>query len=229
MTRFFLGLCVLVFAVCIASDRALPLFRDSFALSTMLRFGAIAGTLGAAQPWRYLAAVFVHFNVMHLAMNGWTLSVVARSAERELGRARFAILFVLSGILGFVASDLWFGGVSPQTAGASGAVFGVFGALIGIAYARRDPNWKQILIQNLVWIAILSLMGNVNNAAHAGGLVTGAVLGFLFNREPRGLKLNTLFGIAAGVLLALCVASVALSAASPVWRLVRGQEQSLQQ
>ena len=229
MTRFFLGLCLLVFAMCFASERHLPLFRDQFALSTTLRFGAIVGTLGSAQPWRYLAAVFIHFNVLHLAMNGWTLSLVGRSLERELGKARFVILFVLSGVLGFVVSDQWYGGISPPTAGASGAIFGVFGALIGIAYARKDPNWKQILIQNLVWIAIISLMGNVNNAAHAGGLVTGAVLGFLFSREPHKLKLDVPFGVVAGVLLALCVGSVALSSASPIWRLVQSQERSQEQ
>ena len=159
-------------------------------------------------------------------MNGWVFSRVGGDAERALGKARFTILFVLSGVLGFLVSTAWYNGISPPTAGASGAIFGVFGCMIGVAYARRDPNWKQILVQNLVWLAILAFMSSVNNAAHAGGLATGALLGFLFTKESRKLKLDLPFGVFAGALLVLSVASVALSAASPIWRVVRAQEMS---
>jgi rhomboid protease GluP len=226
ITRIFLGLCLLVFALCIISDHRLPLYSDQFSMSTTLRFGALLGTLGTAQPWRYVSAVFVHYNVVHLAMNGWVFSRVGVEAEREVGKARFTILFVLSGALGFVVSTLWYNGISPPTAGASGAIFGVFGCVLGAAYARRDPNWKQILVQNLVWLVILAFMSSVNNAAHAGGLVTGTLLGFLFTKESRKLKLDPALGLIAGLLLALSVASIVLSAASPIWRVVRAQEMS---
>jgi len=225
MTRLFVGLCIAVFALCFASEHRLPLWgAQTFAVSTVLRFGGIAGTLAAAQPWRYFSAVFVHFNLLHVGMNCFVLVAVGAAAERELGKARFVLLFVLTGALGFVASDLWAGGVSSPTAGASGAVFGVFGSVIGSAYARRDPNWKQVLVQNLVWIVVLGFMGSVNNAAHVGGLVAGALLGFLFNKEPRKLNLDAAFAVVAAVLVVVSVASVALSAASPIWRLVKNQE-----
>jgi rhomboid protease GluP len=229
ITRLLLGMNLLVFALCIASDRALPLWgTQSFSMSTMLRFGELYGSLGREQPWRCLAAVFVHYNVLHVGMNMWAFFRVGADNERELGKARFLILFVLSGLVGFLVSDQWFGGMSPPTAGASGAVFGVFGALIGVAYARKDPNWKQILVQNLVWLAILAFMSSVNNAAHAGGLATGALLGFLFSKEPRKLALDGVFGVIAGLLLAACVASIGLCVASPLWRMVRAQEESRQ-
>jgi rhomboid protease GluP len=230
MTRLFVGLCIAVFALCVASEHQLPFGgKQFFQLSTVLRFGGIAGTLGQAQPWRYFSAVFVHFNLLHVGMNCFVTSVVGRSAERELGKARFVLLFVLSGALGFVASDLWAGGISSPTAGASGAVFGLFGSVIGIAYARRDPNWKQALLQNVLWILVLGVLGNVdgggvNNAAHVGGLIVGAVLGFLFNKEPRKVNLDAAFAVVAAVLVVVSLASVALSAASPIWRLVRSQE-----
>ena len=227
MTRLFVGLCIAVFALCFASEHRLPMWgQQYFALSTVLRFGGIAGTLAQAQPWRYFSAIFVHFNLLHAGMNCFVLVAVGATAERELGKARFVLLFLLTGALGFVASDLWAGGMSSPTAGASGAVFGVFGSVIGIAYARRDPNWKQVLLQNVVWIVVLSFMGSVNNAAHVGGLVVGALLGFLFNREPRKLNLDTAFAVVAAILVVLSLASVALSAASPIWRLVKGQESS---
>jgi rhomboid protease GluP len=225
MTRLFVGLCLVVFALCFASEHHLPMWgRQSFALSTVLRFGGIAGSLAQMQPWRYVSAVFVHFNLLHLGMNCWVLVAIGATAERELGKARFVLLFVLSGALGFVASDLW--GLSGPTAGASGAVFGLFGATVGIAYARRDPNWKQILVQNLIWVVVLGMMGSVNNAAHLGGLLVGALLGFLFNKEPRKLNLDATFGVVAVLLVGLSLASVVLSAASPIWRLVKTQEQS---
>ena len=229
MTRLFVGLCLAVFALCFASEHRLPLWgTQAFALSTILRFGGIAGTLAQAQPWRYLSAVFVHFNLLHVGMNCFVLVAVGATAERELGKARFVLLFVLTGVLGFVASDVWAGGISGPTAGASGAVFGLFGSVIGIAFARRDPNWKQVLLQNVIWIVVLSFMGSVNNAAHVGGLIAGALLGFSFNKEPRKLNLDAAFAIIAGVLVVLSLASVALSAVSPIWRLVRGQEMSRQ-
>jgi membrane associated rhomboid family serine protease len=227
MTRLFVGSCIAVFALCFASEHRLPLWgQQAFALSTVLRFGGIAGTLAQAQPWRYFSAVFVHFNLLHVGMNCFVLASVGAAAERELGKARFVLLFVLTGALGFVASDLWAGGISAPTAGASGAVFGLFGAVIGSAYARRDPNWKQILVQNLVWVVVLGFMGSVNNAAHLGGLAVGSLLGFLFNKEPRKLNLDAAFAVVAAVLVAFSVASVVLSAASPIWRLVKSQESS---
>ncbi|MEO8900898.1 MAG: rhomboid family intramembrane serine protease [Polyangiaceae bacterium] len=226
MTRAFLGGCLLVFALCVMSDHQLPIFSGQFRTSTTLRFGALFGSLGAAQPWRYLSAVFVHYNVLHVGMNCWVLSSVGATVERELGKARFVVLFVLAGVLGFLVSNLWYGGIDPPTAGASGAIFGLFGSLVGIAYARKDPAWKQTLVQNLVWVAILAFMSQVNNAAHVGGLLTGALLGILFSKEPRKLRLDLPFGLLAGLLLALSLASVVLSAVSPVWRIVRVQENS---
>lgn len=225
VTRLLLGLCLAVFALCFAVDRRLPLgLSDSFSVSTAVRFGAIVSDLATFQPWRYLAAVFVHFSVLHLAMNGWTLSAIARGAEREFGSARFAVLFVVSGMLGFVVSNVWYGGMSPPTAGASGAIFGVFGALVGLAYARRDPNWKQGLLQNLIWLVILSLVGSVNNAAHAGGLVSGTLLGYAFSKESPRLKLDRPLAGLAALLLVLSLLSVVLCAVWPNFQVVRAQE-----
>jgi membrane associated rhomboid family serine protease len=225
ITRALLGLCVLVCALCVASDRKLPIWiSDQFSLSTAVRFGGLLGPLGRLEPWRYLAAVFVHANVLHIAMNGWALTSVGPAAERQFGSARFVVLFMLSGILGFVASDQWYGGSGPPTVGASGAIFGAFGSVIGVAYARRDPNRKQILIQNVVNLAILGLVFPVNNAAHVGGLVSGALLGFLFSKEKRELKLGGLFVGLAVVLFVLAPVSIVLSNASPIWRTLRVQE-----
>jgi rhomboid protease GluP len=225
VTRVLIGLCVLVFALSIASDHKLPIWpSDQFSVSTVIRFGALFRGSLELEPWRLLAAVFVHFNILHIVMNGWSLTSIGPAAEREFGSARFAVLFVLCGVLGFVASEQWYGMNPHLTAGASGAVFGTFGSVIGVAYARRDPNWKQILIQNVVSLAILGLAFPVNNAAHVGGLVSGALLGFAFSKERRSVWLGWLFVALAVISIALSPLSVALSNASPIWREVRAEE-----
>jgi len=233
LTRLFVGLCIAVFALCFASEHRLPMWgAQQFALSTVLRFGGLVNQLGMAQPWRYFSAIFVHFNLLHLGMNCFVLTSVGAVAERELGKARFVLLFLVTGALGFVASDLWYASQHSlfiiPTAGASGAVFGLFGSVIGVAYARRDPNWKQVLFQNVIWIVLLSFMGSINNAAHVGGLVVGALMGFLFNREPRKLNLDRALGVLATVLVLVSLAGIALSAASPIWRMLRTDEMSRQ-
>lgn len=226
MTKIVFGLCVAVFGLCIASDhdlRNLPLFSGSFRMSTMVRFGVLLRDLGDIEPWRYVSAVFLHFSVLHLGMNSLAGVRVGAMVEHQLGRARFVVLFVLSGAFGFLVSHWWAPGA--YTAGASGAVFGLFGCAIGVAYAQRDPNWKQVLVENLVWVVILGLINSgVNNAAHAGGLAAGALLGFLFTKESRKLRLDLPFGVLAGILLVVSVASIVLSAVSPYWRVIRDAE-----
>ncbi len=232
VTKLLLGLCVVVAALSVASDRRIPIIDTrggsigmaSFSGSTLLRFGLLYRDLVQIEPWRYLAAVFVHFNVLHLLMNGWSLVAVGPSAERHFGRARFLILYLASGVLGFVASQWWYGD-AMNTAGASGAVFGAFASVVGVAYARRDPNWKALLVQNGVNLAIIALMFPVNNSAHLVGALTGGLLGYGFSKEPRKLKLDVPFGILAVLLVIATIASIVLSAASPVWRVVRGYEQ----
>jgi len=223
LTRLFVGACLVVFALCFASEHRLPLFQDQFALSTTLRFGGVWFALAQSQPWRYFSAIFVHANLAHVAFNCFFLVSIGSSAEREFGKARFALLFILSGALGFVASGTFGGSMGSQ--GSSGAVFGLFGAVVGAAYARHDPNWKDLLARNVVWILIISLLSSrVDNAAHFGGLLSGAAIAYLFGKEPRKPNLTGAFGVLAVLLVTVSLAGVALSAASPIWRMVKAQE-----
>ena len=228
MTRLLLGMCLVMFALCVATDRDLPIWSGGFRISTIVRFGGLIAWFGRNEPWRCLSAVFLHFSVLHIGMNLWSLSSIGPSCERHFGRARFVILFTVSGLLGFVASEWWYDGHSPPTVGASGAIFGTIGSVIGVAWARRDPNWKQILVQNGVNMLIIGIAFSANNAAHVGGFAAGALLGFGFSKETRRLKLDIPFGILAAVLLVASLASVGLSWRSPLGRAVQAQE-SLQE
>jgi rhomboid protease GluP len=225
VTRLFLGICLAVFALCAASEHQIPpLISGGFRASTLLRFGAEGPSFGREEPWRYLAAVFVHANTLHIVMNGVSLASLGGPVERDFGPARFALLFVLSGFLGFVASDLWYGAEVPFTVGASGAIFGVLGGAIGERLLRRDPAWKDMMLRGVVYALILAFipMMSVNTAAHIGGLISGFALGFLLNRLGRRAN-STLAVLAVAGVLATFV-SLWLSNRSVLWRIERAAE-----
>ena len=196
-----------------------------FHVSTLLRFGAMGLGTEAAEPWRLLSAVFVHMSILHVGMNLWMFTDLGGRLERELGGARAALIFLLAGVLGFVASELWYAPLSILTAGASGGVFGQIGAEVGILRARRDPEWRRSLVRNLLYAFLLAFaLPGVNNAAHIGGFVVGVALGFAFERTRRYAGLEQAFRVLAGVLVVAAVAAVALSAHSTAWQVMRARE-----
>ena len=132
--------------------------------------------------WRLLTSMFLHGGIMHLLLNIYGLVLVALFLEPKLGRKNYTILYILSGVCGSLASIWWY----PNTvsAGASGAIFGLYGAILGLLLTNAFPKdgKKGILIMigvyvliNLVW----GLTGGIDNAAHIGGLLSGAILGII--------------------------------------------------
>jgi len=225
MTRVVLFLQLAVFALCILVDRKMPLgIGDAFRRSTLLRFGALGGPLGDEEPFRLLAAVFVHAGLLHVGMNMMMFVDLGRKLEAELGSARFLLTFVGSGVLGFVASEWWYAPMRPLTVGASGGVFGQIGAVVGILYARRDPEWRRALVRYLIYAVLLALLLNVNTAAHLGGFAAGILLGFGFHEERARIGLTRLISAGAAIALVASIGSVALSATSPVWQAFRAYE-----
>ena len=107
---------------------------------TLIAFGAKVNELiDQGQVWRLLTAMFLHIGIIHLAVNQYSLYAVGTLLERFMGATRFAILYVLAGLCGSLAS-YWF---SPNaiSAGASGAIFGLLGALLTPRYEIiRDLN-----------------------------------------------------------------------------------------
>ncbi|WP_437736544.1 rhomboid family intramembrane serine protease [Sorangium sp. So ce1335] len=202
--------------------------------SNYLRFGALWLVPGAPfEPFRLLSAVFVHMGVLHFAMNMMTLGMLARAAEPAVGSARFAIAYVVTGLVGFVSSAAWNLLVQPEvvlTAGASGAVFGVMGLLLGWLVRRRDPRWKDLALQAVFYIVLFGFVVNasntgirINNAAHIGGLISGALLGVIYAGPSRRRYEGVVnAGALAGVIA--CVAALALAQRSPVWRAAESLE-----
>lgn len=235
MTRLIIGLELLVFGFCLVVDlgfmaqrvkqgSVFAILMSSFRTSTLVQFGALGWNLGELEPWRLVSAVFVHVGFLHIAMNLFTFADLGRSLERELGGARLVVLFVLSGLLGFLASEIWYQFRGPPTAGASGGIFGQIGAVVGILYSRKDPEWRRALTRYLIFAVLLGLLLPVNTPAHLGGFFAGIVLGFLLHREQVRLRLHRVMLALAGICLISSVASVALSVASPFTREIRDAE-----
>jgi rhomboid protease GluP len=155
----------------------------------LVEWGANFGpyTIGG-QWWRLLSCVFVHIGVMHIALNMWCLWGLGRLAESIYDRWTFGGLYLITGLSASVASLVWRPvGVS---AGASGAIFGIAGALISAFYLGEFSLPKTVvsgLLTSVLKFAGYNLvlgafLGHTDNAAHVGGLVSGLILGAMIAR-----------------------------------------------
>ena len=232
-TKVLVGLCVVVYALCMVSDGPAALFGrghslmaiGSFRGSTSVRVGALLGQFIDHEPWRVLSAVFVHASLLHLGMNMLSLVRLGSTMEPHFRSARFLLLYLLSGAFGF-ACTVWTRGDMAFSVGASGAIFGLLGAFIGALIVRRNPGWQNVFFSNLIMAGALAFfLPNVDNSAHAGGFVAGVVLGILLELERQPRKRDRLVTALALLGLVAVVASVILSARSPVWKAYRALEQ----
>jgi len=170
--------------------------------------------------WTLTTATFLHGGLVHLAFNMMWLRVLGPTVMVEMGPARFIVAFVVTGITGALAGNLYglvMYGVPYPSIGASGAVFGLMGVLITFG-RRRGGAWGRALQGKLAaWALIAFVFGfampNVNNAAHFGGAAGGLLLGYFmprFDRANEGLGVQ-LFAVAllAGSAVAM-LASIVL-------------------
>jgi len=155
----------------------------------LVHWGANFGpyTIGG-QWWRLLTCVFVHIGISHIALNMWCLWGLGRLAESVYDRWTFGAVYLITGVAASVASLAWQPiGVS---AGASGAIFGIAGALIAAFYVGEFSLPKTVvsgLLTSVLKFAGYNLvlgyfLGHTDNAAHVGGLVSGLILGALIAR-----------------------------------------------
>lgn len=163
--------------------------------------------LGVFEPWRLLTAALVHSSFWHLALNMLALWMIGRSLEPLLGRARFVTLYLLSALGGSVAVALL--SFTTPVVGASGAIFGLFGALLVIG-RHIGANIAGIAVILAINLAIGFVPGfNVSWQAHVGGLVVGLAVAFVYTRtrarRQRALQLWLLTAIGAVLVLLLLV------------------------
>ncbi|MFS1664023.1 rhomboid family intramembrane serine protease [Streptococcus sp. zg-JUN1979] len=180
-----------------------------------LQFGAMYGDLikvYPAQIWRLVSAIFVHFGWEHFLLNALTLYFLGQMAESIWGSARFLLLYMLSGIMGNVITLVFTPNVIA--AGASTAIFGLFAAIIVLAYYGQNPYLKQLGRSYQLLIGLNLLMNlvtpGVSLAGHLGGLLGGGLIavylpslaeGALFEKKIRLMALVAYIVIGLGLLL----------------------------
>jgi rhomboid protease GluP len=150
----------------------------------VLNEGALIPALVAqGEAWRLLSSVFLHSGAVHLGFNMISLYFLGSFVEVAFGRARFLALYLLSGLAGGLAY-LYFGGFNVPAVGASGAIFGLLGGVLGYALRRGTFSWQNPLIRQLLILLALNLyigfsVPNISNTAHLGGLAGGFAFGWL--------------------------------------------------
>lgn len=179
VTQVIVGINVLVFIAMVLSGVS-PMAPT---IQQLVTWGANYAPLSlGSQPWRMLASNYVHIGLIHIFFNMWCLWNLGRLAERVLGRWTYLLAYTASGIGGSLVS-LWWHPLGIG-AGASGAIFGLAGALIAVLYLGKLPISKDALkptLKSLITFAaynlFFGLVPGIDNAAHLGGLATGLGLG----------------------------------------------------
>jgi membrane associated rhomboid family serine protease/Flp pilus assembly protein TadD len=208
VTAALVAINVLIYAGCaidsLKTGRGSPMDFDPIML---LSWGADYGPLAlGGQFWRIFTSMFVHGGLIHVGANMWCLWSIGRLAERVYGRWRYLIIYLLTGLASSVASLA----IHPSTisVGASGAIFGVVGALVFPFYRKRvvlpPPVLKSMLRSLLTFIVINLLIGAavpiIDNSAHVGGLFAGLLLGAIITHFAiTGDDMNEVFPKIAAV------------------------------
>lgn len=148
---------------------------------------AVPVLIAQGEWWRLLSSIFLHGGVVHLLLNGWSLFIFGPVIERTFGRLRMLLFFLVAGFIGSVASYVIpLAGSSTSAAellqgsvGASGALFGLVGALLVHSFRRRDSAVGRAYMQWAIMIIALNLfigfsVPRIDNVAHLGGAVGGA-------------------------------------------------------
>jgi membrane associated rhomboid family serine protease len=217
-----------------ASGNSTPILWTAFEEPVLLAFGAKTNyRIGHEHEyWRLVTPIFIHVNLPHVLINMYSLWVIGPWVEKLYGSAKFVVFWVVTGIAGVVASYLTvipgarpgliasflIKGHDDPSAGASGALFGLVGVLFvfGLKYRRELPEgFKRAFGTGMLPVILLNLAigfvgrGVIDNAAHLGGLLSGAILAAVVSYKRPGQ--STGMTIAWRVLQGLALLVVAVS------------------
>src|SRR5262252_8271023 len=206
-TYIFLGANIVIFLL-------MALAGGSTNESTLMAFGVKSNpAIARGEWWRFITPIFIHIGMLHLFFNSYALWIVGPQVEKLYGPARFVILYVLTGVAGVYGSFYY----HPQSisAGASGAIFGLFGVLLvfGIRYRSSiPPFFKRAVGTGVLPVIIINLIIGftipaIDNSAHIGGLLAGAALAGIVPFQKPGAETQGIFKTIQMLLLALVVVS----------------------
>jgi rhomboid protease GluP len=182
LTQIFFGINVAVFLGMVLSSSSIM----DFPAQVLVQWGANVGAFTLrGEWWRLLTCVFVHGGLLHIAFNMWCLWDLGALSESLYGRWTFAAVYLISGLGASLASVMW----NPyvMSVGASGAIFGLAGALIAafklgelsVPRSALTGPLRSLMVFVVFNLAFGAASGVTDNAAHVGGLIAGLILGAL--------------------------------------------------
>jgi membrane associated rhomboid family serine protease len=211
VTGILIAINCIVFVAEIATG--LTLGGDNYLRSSVWMHGVLFGpymTDGMHQYWRLLTSGFIHESIIHIAVNMLSLWFVGRVLEPAIGKLNFIAVYFTSLLIGSLGVML----VTPAepSLGASGAIFGIFGALIVFAQARRIPLWRSGLLPVLIFNLIFTLaVPGVSIGAHAGGLIGGLITGWVVVKYGQRRSRVVVLGVCGALSVLAIVGAIALA------------------
>lgn len=204
------AVCIALYIVSLVFDPLAALrprgMFDIFAPSNQALFvlgasGSIPWELG--RWWTLLTAIYLHGSLLHIVFNVMWIRQLGPAVQDIYGPARLVVIFTVSGVVGFVASNLV---GHPFTIGASGSIFGLLGAIVAFGYKRGGTYGTMVLKQYGQWALVLFVLGflmpGVNNTAHAGGFVGGFLTGLALSLAERRAESRLDYLMAGACILA---------------------------
>jgi membrane associated rhomboid family serine protease len=181
-----------------------------------LRGGLIPVEVASGEYWRLLTSAFLHGSL--IPTNMISLYILGIPLERILGRGRFLLIYLLS-LLGSSVSVMVFGAPVSLTIGASGAIYGLMGALL-VTFKRLRYDLRQLLIILALNVYITFQFPGISWQGHLGGLVVGAIVGAAMVYPPQPSRRNWQWGTAIGVVVVLIGVLVVRDTQLGIWSCV---------
>jgi len=161
--------------------------NDILGIDLVLQYGVkIRELVAAGEIWRLITPIFVHVGLWHFFINMYSLYVLGPAVESFFGSARMLAFYLIAGVGGVGLSMLFSANAS---AGASGAIFGLLGAMVAFFYRHRKVFGRRGMLQfrNLIFVALLNLvlglMPGIDTWGHVGGFITGVAVSYLLGPE----------------------------------------------
>lgn len=180
ITPIIVDINILIFILMVVSGANI-LIPDN---QVLLRWGAnLRPLVLEGQWWRLFTCVFIHAGILHLVLNMYALIYIGLLLEPYLGKFKFAIAYLITGVLASVTSIYWH--AFTVSIGASGAIFGMYGIFLSMLTTNFiDKKIRGPLLSSIGVFVLLNLMNGakagIDNAAHIGGLISGVIIGYAF-------------------------------------------------
>lgn len=145
---------------------------------TLVQLGAKVNVLiNNGQPWRLITCAFLHGGLAHIAFNMYALKIIGSEVEYVYGKVKYIVIYLISALGGSIFSYLF--NSDSISVGASGAIFGLLGAMIIFGIKHKNKVGKEYII-NLLKVLLINIfigvtLSNIDNGAHIGGLIFGGI------------------------------------------------------